>query len=189
MGMDIYGIAPKVKVPPPTRPAEDATKEIKDAYYRDYVVWQHNEKGCYFRATSSSWQPILICCQIVNKDYNLGIDMEYWDSNDGMGLNTQEECDALADALTELIKENEQYYRNNDNAFAIDLGYWTDADGRLVPEEVTKQLNEHYSTDNVFMNTQYTLNGKIYKPRYQTTIWHLTDFITFLRNSGGFEIW
>ncbi len=66
--------------------------------------------GNYFRASVWSWRPINVLCEELNQDKQLGLDLSYWGYNDGKGLNTQAECDALANAIEEHVKQGRQKY-------------------------------------------------------------------------------
>lgn len=95
MGMDIYGLNPT-----------GASIEREDRM--EQLIHEMNN-GIYFRAAAGSWTPILNCCKLASNLKNLNIDFEYWDSNDGEGLRTQEECTKLADALDEMLETSTEH--------------------------------------------------------------------------------
>src|SRR4051812_45074191 len=59
-----------------------------------------SEDGRYFRANVWSWRPIHQLCEIVLKR-----DFPSWAFNDGDGLETQEECNQLADGLERYLAQ------------------------------------------------------------------------------------
>lgn len=151
MGMDVYGI----------NPADD--------------------DGDYFRANVWSWRPILSMIELANEMAGKTLlDQETLDSmghNDGAGLNTQGECEFLAQLLQQLVTPKNL----SDAGFVVDgeeINYpiWdkekdlvTDAEGLL------KRADEVDDLEN-------------YKSAYGTTFDHVKQFIKFLRSCGGFEV-
>lgn len=96
--------------------------------------------------------------------------------NDGAGLKTQGECEFLAQLLQQLVTPKNL----EDVGFVVDgeaIHYpiWgktelvTDAEGHLT------KASEHDNLDN-------------HKSAYGTTFNHVKQFITFLRNCGGFQV-
>ena len=64
-----------------------------------------NNKAYYFRTNVWQWRPLMELIEQSNDVYNLNIEnLDKWYFNDGYGLETQEECDKLANALEQLIK-------------------------------------------------------------------------------------
>lgn len=179
MGMDIYGINSKGAM------ADTGNDELD---------WKLNiENGVYFRANVWAWRPLHALSFAANHKYNLNINMEGWDYNEGKGCKAKTKCIKLADALekyaAELRNENLKGDGCVDNGrFALNLNFWFQEKGGSVDAEIEKQLKEKYK-DAFFMRPSCELNGVTYRPAYSTTIDHLSDFITFLRNCGGFEIW
>lgn len=77
MGMDIYGRTPST------------------------------EEGEYFSANIFTWPVILSVAKMSILVANLSMDTEGWDYNDGKGLQTQDECNALADAMEVVLRGTE----------------------------------------------------------------------------------
>ncbi len=124
-----------------------------------------NKDGEYFRANIWSWRPIHERCEEVNSLYNLGLDMNGWSFNDGNGFTTQEECDKLADAIEsrgveDLVWDGGMYVHPETGTFLKSTKV------RTYCEEDRKRLSA-----------------------WKTSAPHLAEFVKFLRNCGGFEIW
>ena len=103
MGVDISGRNPIVRSPKPEINWETATEEQKSIYFKESDAWETENPGDYFRANWWSWRPIVMLIDMVNEQKDLGIDMNYYGSNDGAGLEDQDSCNDLADALQEIL--------------------------------------------------------------------------------------
>jgi hypothetical protein len=108
MGMDVFGISPVIKrgSSKPEWPGFTATEDEKETYFEATQQYEDDNPGVYFRANVWSWRPILDRIYQANDRFNLQIDKETLDlmgSNDGAGLDTQEDCNALADALETVL--------------------------------------------------------------------------------------
>lgn len=159
MGMDVYGIQPK------------------------------NKKGEYFRAAIWAWGPIynIMCyaCEI----YSLcdARTLELMCSNDGAGLDNQEDCNRLADAMSDILndprtleehglqvsgdgtgKETTYSYPIKGDSFVCHL-----PTSRLLSYKEAKKLN--YPLDDLISSSH-------------TNREHVEEFIEFLRNCGGFQV-
>jgi len=158
MGMDVYGREPKT------------------------------ETGKYFRANVWSWRPIHALIEIANllNGERLVPDdvMLHMGFNDGAGLKTKQSCNALADAIERLllhpsiIREHGMEVLGRDGERFIsfprdDSTLLCDKTGRLYsPEDM--EAGEAKRED--------------LRSAYQTSEEHVREFITFLRNCGGFEV-
>jgi hypothetical protein len=119
--------------------------------------------GNYFRANVWSWRPIHEMVKRLNEEQGLKLDLEHWGTNDGAGLNTQEECDKLARAL-------EAHVQGGEANFVYDSPYdvRVDEQGRFLVGSSAKGGKSAYHTDAE----------------------HVLEFVKFLRECGGsFEIW
>jgi hypothetical protein len=105
MGVDISGINPIIRSPKHDYPNwSELTQAEKDAWFEMDDKWHKENPGDYFRSNWWGWRPIVMMCGFANDDNELGFDLEYWGSNDGAGLDNQEDCNLLADALEEMIR-------------------------------------------------------------------------------------
>lgn len=112
------------------------------------------EAGKYFRANVWSWRPIhQLCEDALNKK------LPSWGYNDGAGLETQNQCDHLANELAALLANN------NADTFSLASKMRVTPDGHLFNGKETQG-----------------------KSAYSTSREHVQEFITFLRACGGFKI-
>jgi hypothetical protein len=111
------------------------------------------EEGEYFRANVWCWRPLQSLCVKAGCS-----EAKKWSSNDGLGLNTQEECDVLANQIEEYLKTNPEVQYS------------------LPLPEGTTGVDEH------------GFFGKGTLSPYSIEVSHVREFITFLRHCGGFEI-
>jgi hypothetical protein len=117
----------------------------------------HGKSGNYFRASCWSWRPIHQLVDELNDKYNLALELPYWGSNDGAGLHTQEQCNALADAIEWHIVD------------------WPKAHRHEMPSDVMVGPDGH------FLKPGETGGASA----YWTDKEHIEQFVTFLRNCGG----
>ena len=122
-----------------------------------------SEAGKYFRANIWSWRPIH---NLIAQTGVLPDEIVYGMSfNDGIGPG-DELAVKLADAL-ELVVEG----MNDENEFILPQ----EIDGPVA--EMIRAIRTH--NPSVFVDD---------KPLYTTDVAHVREFITFCRESGGFEV-
>lgn len=192
MGMDIYGIDPKVKSPRPELDFDgNHSDEVKQAYFEALREWESENSGSYFRASLWSWRPIQFLINYVNEKYNLGFDLENFGHNSGGGLTRQEDCDILADKLESMIGKlglNEET-----DTLYLQLGMWVVSEGDhgsfKLSDEVQEELNEQYPLGTILESSVVASDGQLVQPAWSTSKSHIQEFVDFLRNCGGFEIW
>jgi len=189
MGVDISGRDPIVRGQKPTIDWDTATEEVKEQYWQDMRAWEKENPGDYFRANWWSWRPIHHLIEKVNWEKDLGIDTDYFGSNDGAGPEDQETCDKLADALQEILDADHNLKDNDDRIFLV-MGSWCGIDGSFIHSskiaEIEDQLPEPGS---IMYNSLVLSDGTIVQSSHSTSRWHLQEFINFLRECGGFMIW
>lgn len=148
-----------------------------------------SETGDYFGSNWWAWRPINQLCQLAAYESKLSIDFSYWGSNDGKGLDTQEECDSLADALEDYLG-SEIEVKNDDDRIFLCLGSWCEAGtGKMVDSNVVVSLNEQYEYGDILYTSVVSESGQLVEPSYSISIFRIKEFIKFLRECGGFEIW
>jgi len=189
MGVDISGMNPIIRSPKPASPDwNTATQQEKDTYFEVSDKWMEENPGEYFRSNWWGWRPIVMLCEFANDDRELGFDLTYWGSNDGAGLKTQEECNVLADELEDLIK-NETQLEDDIDTIYLNLGMWSDMEGRILDEKIQTELNEQYPHGSILYSSVVLDDGQIVNPSHSAPLSHVKNFISFLRECGGFEIW
>jgi hypothetical protein len=188
MGMDIYGLNPKLTEERPEIDWETSTEEERDLYWKKLNSWEEANPGYYFRANLWSWRPLNKIINLVNLTHNLNLDVEGFGSNSGDGLKTQEECSLLADAIEEYLENNQNL--NDSQVIYVNLGMWVANDNSFsIKKQQETKLNRDYPIGSVLYSSIITDEGNLVKPAWSTDIEHIKEFINFLRHCGGFEIW
>lgn len=190
MGVDIYGLNPKLKSEKPELVLESASEEEKDAYFQALDQWEIDNPGYYFRATWWSWRPIHVIANLAIKVAGLSLSTEGWDSNGGDGLKTQGECDLLADAMELFTILNKKEMSEDSDRIYLCLDFWARPTGEIIRDaEINNQLNEDYPIGTIMYSGVVDSSGQIAIPVYGASLNYVKEFITFLRNCGGFEIY
>ena len=188
MGVDISGIKPIVRSEQPQSPDWDtASDKEKDTYFEKSDNWHKENPGVYFRSNWWGWRPLVQLCETVDSIHNLGIDFEYWGSNDGAGLETQEECNKLADALESFVSKID--FSDDEDWFGIYTGSWSTLEGGFVDDKITKKLDEQYQWGDVIRQSIMTDSGTIVEPSHKVYKVRIDTYINFLRECGGFTIY
>jgi len=147
------------------------------------------EEGDYFGANWWGWRPINMLCEMAAHKSKLKINFDHWGSNDGKGLRTQKQCDRLADALEEYLDDSIHLKDNNDRIYLC-LGSWCEfGSGKFIPNELQSSLNEQFPFGTVLYTSIVTSDGIAVESSHSTSVQRVKEFIKFLRNCGGFQIW
>lgn len=190
MGVDIYGMNPKLKSEKPQLVPESASEEEKIAYFKALDQFEEDNPGVYFRATWWSWRPIHVIADLAIKVADLPLSTKGWDTNGGDGLKTQNDCNLLADAIELFtILSKKEMTEDNDRMYVC-LDFWARQDGKIIRDvEINNQLNEDHPIGTVLYSPVVDSTGEIAIPVYGVSLSHIKEFINFLRNCGGFEIY
>jgi len=189
MGVDISGIKPIIRSPKPQYPNwNDIDEEEKEMFFKHLDKWESENPGDYFRSNWWGWRPIVMLVEFANEDNELGFDLSNWGSNDGAGLDNQEDCNKLADALEESITTQTELEDEVDTIY-LNLGMWTSMEGKFLGEEINEQLNEQYPYGTILYGGVVMDDGSIAQPSHSAPLRHVKNFISFLKECGGFEIW
>lgn len=189
MGVDIHGLHPQIVGEQPERPDwETATEYERDLYFDRMDLFHSSNPGVYFRSSWWGWRPIHLIADAAIKLANLPYSTEDWGSNDGGGLKTQQECDALADAI-ELYLELHNYEMHDlDDTMYVCLGCWNTTGGKFLSKEQEAQLNEQHPIGTILYRGVVCADGTLAFPSHSSPLYHIHNFISFLRKCGGFEI-
>jgi hypothetical protein len=161
-----------------------------------------SERGEYFRNNVWWWRPLWdYCCYV---DSSLGERVPYGHSNDGDGLKTAEECQALARLLLEKLENGEAlaYIKERDKAIAelewdtcrLCEGSGIRADKVGVEGGMPdKELPEDIAL--LVGRTKGTCNGcrgfgktEPWESHYPLNEENIREFAGFLQDCGGFSI-
>jgi len=149
------------------------------------------DEGDYFCSNWWGWRPIVAISEAAMMSSKLDYDTSYWGSNDGKGLRTQKQCDKLADAIELLISNNyNEYLAEDDDRIYIVMGSWCEAGtGRFIGSEREHVLNQQFEYGDILYAPVVAEDGTMVESSYSTSLGRLKEWITFLRNCGGFKIW
>lgn len=153
-----------------------------------YGLKPKSTEGDYFRANLWGWRPIHFLCDRAIELSCLKIDTVGWGHNGGYGLKTQEECDKLADALLAYVAIS-MPDADDDERFYLCLGMWVSNSGQFLNEWTTAKLNDTYKIGRAMKAGVVQANGDIVEPAHSICKADVNEFVSFLRNCGGFEIW
>ena len=199
MGMDITGKNPKLRS---ERPADidwwNSTEIERDAYMEAKNQFEAENPGVYFRANLWSWRPIAEIIEYCNNVMGLNLPETFLGGlhyNSGAGLDTQEECDKLADAIDAMIIgkfDSWKYIGVNYKMYARKV---VSPEGKIFEEnlynnpELVQELEEFLGDDIFIKDGVFEHKGIEYNTSHATELGHLEDFVLFLRECGGFEIY
>ena len=129
------------------------------------VYGRKNEAAC-FSTSMWGWRPLHLLISEANQRRGLEISAELLELmryNEGAGLKTQAECDRLADALDELLREHGETITMERGLTAV-LG------------KIRRWLKP-------------TRFGDASGPLHRISKDRVKEFIVFLRMCGGFYVW
>lgn len=165
MGMDIIGKAPK------------------------------NETGEYFRNNVWWWRPLWDYCEYVIKKHELGLNVEYPQSNDGDGLD-EEGAKLLARALTIELESGatmlaELSWKAEVDSFPDEPCDFCNGDprGALIQEDWYDYVEGKKTFRSPCNKCQGTGSVKPFISWYAFSEENVLEFRNFLLQCGGFEIW
>ena len=197
MGFDLYGLNPNnpKKAVKPKLDWSKATEEEQKEHFKKVDEYQSQVVGDYFRSNVWWWRPladyIITYTNCVCED-----DVEKWGYNDGHKVS-EEEAKAIAKQLTHLIKightkkHAEEYERERKKQENFNKRI----EKKLKAFE--KSVEKKMGKDNVAPNDYSEEDKKKWDSLYEKKSWganypfsvnHVTQFIEFAENSGGFEI-
>lgn len=141
------------------------------------------KEGEYFRANCWSWRPIHLLINIANAEHGNTIiseeTMQKMGYNDGAGLNNQKECDYLASAMEEILNDPKLIEKHG-------LIYVSPREGEAFftfPLEPSMAVNK----EGRFAEPSDD-HENLFSP-WRTCVSHVHEFVKFLRDCGGFEVW
>jgi len=138
-----------------------------------------NKTGEYFRANVWSWRPINEMIQMICYDLLDEETLERLGFNDGAGAKDQDTCNRMADRFEDFL---------DDNKFEP-IGK-LEVRNALVPERKKFQFALQENGSQVDSKGRFCdADHPEAQSPYEVTVNHLRDWIDFLRNCGGFEVW
>ena len=216
MGVTIHGIKPFKLIADGkelVQPSEKEDKKEQDVYLKA----KNNDKakelpGQYFNATFFQWRPIHILCGVVNEGLTIKLpSMQKWGDNNGAGFKSQGQCDILAEGLDLIIDKFEKWGSGKiylDVSGFVDGGMYIKYKGVdktalaiksaefLTEEDMEKYKDgiKFIQKQGICVRTPYVIEDPkdeyvLIEPAHSVYLPHIREFVRFLRNCGGFEIW
>jgi hypothetical protein len=197
MGFDLYGLNPNnpKKAVKPKLDWSKATKEETTEYFEKVNEYQSQVVGDYFRSNVWWWRPladyIIQYTNCVSHE-----DVKHWGYNDGHEVS-EEEAKAIAKQLKHLIKTGhtrkhaEDYERERKKA--EDFNKRIEKKLKAFQRSVEKKMGKDNVAPNDYSDEDKDKWDSLYDKKkwganYPFTVNHVTEFIEFAENSGGFRI-
>jgi len=203
MGVDIYGVSPKIIGIKPEFPNDDIwnnlSSEEKDAHFKAIDDFENNNPGYYFRNNWWAWRPIQYLMVGLNDNYGLGLTDEQCKllgENSGLVTDDSDTCNRLANALETIVNDLKQ---DNTEVVWMLSGSWSQRavmdGGRITSimpsKSVIDSLNNKYGVNRLSFEKEFTTDDKpdvLYEPSHGSSLKNIERFIAFLRNCNGFKI-
>lgn len=191
MGVDISGLNPIILSSRPKSIDHNiATEEEKNEYWKALEKWQKENPGDYFRSNWWGWRPIHMLSDVVSRKYKLRINTVGWGENSGHGLRSPKKCEELGNALEDHINTHlTEHLKEDDDRYYLCMGSWATDEGKFLPQEVNKKLQEQYPFGTVLFQGVVLEDGTVAYPSYGCSLGHIRNWIAFLKTCGGFEIY
>ena len=191
MGVDISGLNPVINTERPAYVDYDKLSEHeRKAYWIEIEKWRDENPGEYFCSNWWGWRPIHALCEVVQEKYKLRINTSKWGENSGAGLRNPKKCNELADALEKHLDEHlADNVKEDDDRIYLCLGAWVFSDGSFLKDDIEEKLNNDYPYGSVLFNKVVLPDGSFVEPAHSSSLSHIKNWIAFLRNCGGFEIY
>ena len=104
MGMDVFGLNPKLKSEPPKIDWESKpSREETDAYFEAKAKWETENPGYYFRNNIWWWHPLWDFVCLSCGDFMTEEDAEHGHHNGGHEID-EETAEKIVERLTFLLK-------------------------------------------------------------------------------------
>jgi hypothetical protein len=133
-----------------------------------------------------SWRPIVCLINAAMKRKGIDINTEKWQYNDNAGLNTQEECDRVANAVSEAIIEKKLL--DDDEIYASYGGWRIYGKKGLLEKEIAEELNKKYPFGTLLYEGISLPDGRMVHSAHCIEVFRIKNFIKFLHRCGGVEI-
>jgi len=188
MGVDISGIHPKMKSPIPEGDWAVMNDTERQEYFLISDAWEAENPGYYFGCNWWGWRPIIILCNTAIENAGLTFNTDSWHHNDGGGLKNQFDCDLLASALDYIIGQEENLIEDDDIVY-VNCGGWRIVGDTIMNDELQQKLNLEYPIGTVMFTKIVIDDGKLVYPMHSAPLWLINNFIDFLKECGGFQIY
>ncbi len=184
MGVDIYGRKPKIVTEGPKQiEYRSSSDEEKNKYWNKVEGWEAERLPNYFFSNWRSWWPIQYLCGLANVMYELKLDLCYRSSNGGKGLQTQENCDRLANALELMLNDNfpKEFMEDDSNVIQVAMGSWNVSSTGEPYFYEEEELNEQYPYGTFLFAPVVTKKGVMVESESSCSLKEIKYWILFLR--------
>jgi hypothetical protein len=197
MGFDIHGINPKINkgTKPELLNWSTAVAHERMDYLDKLDQYHQDNPGCYFRANVWGWRPIAEVIIDTNEMYKLNLDPKFIEGihlNDGSGLKTQVECDVLANFMTRFVEEHFAIWSiiglNTSWYFKKVVTPKGEITRLSVDKELEAKLDVYLHGKKYVPEGEFEFDGFIYNTSHNCNKEWFYEFIGFLRECGGFQI-
>jgi len=198
MGFDLYGMNPKIKkgsVKPPALDWKKSTEKERKNYFKISNKWEADNVGVYFRNNVWWWRPL---ADLVEKLCFFLDDKQKEHLHDNGGYEYDEAtAHKIADTLEAFVKssvakrtqiEHKKQMKKAEahnkkvqvklDALKMDAIAAT-GNKNIAPRDYPKDLNDKW--DSIYCEYDHTSS-------YPFTLKNVKEFITFLRECGGFTV-
>ena len=196
MGLDIYGLNPKLKSERPKIDWNNHTKAEADQYFKDVEKFEEENPGYYFRNNVWWWRP-LADFVLWLADKELGDkDREGWHNNGGHRVD-EKTAKIIAELLEASIDEGIAQRMEDENIRKMNKAKLHNLEVQKKHDELKMIVKEKTGKDNLApadypepFNSQWNDIQKLtnYEAHYPFSVQNVKDFANFCRESGGFEI-
>lgn len=121
----------------------------------------------------------------VSFEYDIDIDTSLYSTNDGGGIDNEEDCQALAHSIEQWLAKNEC---QSDDRIYLSLGIWRKTNGHGHIEADSSNGLLRYNGE-ILLTGVVGPDGDILYPLHSIDVPQVLEFVEFLKNCGGFEIW
>ena len=200
MGMDIYGVNPKIKedTTPPERPKDlhnGASDEVVRKYFKQQQAYEDKNPGVYFRNNVQWWRPL---ANFISEkcDWLTQEQKERLHDNSGFEFS-EHEAVTIADTLQKMVDDGTAAEREEVNKREMEVAEaWNkglekkqDELGEQAKKETgdAKVVPRDYPAD-IYSKWNALQKQHNYSANYPFREANVKEFICFLRECGGFQI-
>lgn len=186
MGMDVYGLNPKLRSPEPTIDYEKTSEEEHRAFWNFKDKWMDDNPGFYFRSNIWWWRPLWDYVCTIGESFLTLKDRAEGHNNNGHKISATK-AKRLAENLRNAIDSGHTLQWQSDRETWL----------KDLPEEPCYMcegtgVRDEDTNDHVFNNLCKSCKGKgtmdNHETHYPFEIEHVKNFQRFCEESGGFEI-
>jgi len=200
MGMDVYGLKPKIHegTKKPDRPEnlhEGASRNVVDKYFKQVEEYETKNAGVYFRNNCWWWRPLAYFIT-EHCDWLTTEQKERLQDNSGFEFS-EDEALTIADTLQEKVDDGTAGRRHKENKLERKVAEEWNAKlqaqekelGNLARKETgDKNIVPHDYPGDIKKKWDALQGQRDWKASYPFALENIKEFIKFLRECGGFQV-